>query len=164
VDVTLEGWIETLRGADPDARVEAARQLAALGRAAQQAAVPLAQAMADAEEEVREWVAAALEELGPPPATDVERLIALLAAPCADVAYWAATLLGRLAADAAPATSALAHVLSHGREPAVRERAAWALGAIGPSARPACDALRQAAQEAHPRLARLARNALASIG
>lgn len=164
MDEAVKRFVEALRGAEPGARLQAAEQLATLGRAALEAAVPLTEAMADAEEGVRQWAAAALEELGPPLAGDVERLIVLLASPCTDVAYWAATLLGRLADDAADAAPALAHAVTHGREPAVRERAAWALGNIGPRARSADEALRQAAGDPNPRLARLARDALAKIG
>jgi hypothetical protein len=48
-------------------------------------------------------------------------------------------------------------------DPAVAERAAWALGKVGPAAAPAREALARAAASAHPRLARLAGEALTAI-
>ncbi len=82
----------------------------------------------------------------------------------ADVAYWAATLLGRLQAQAAGTVSPLTAALAENRPLAVRERAAWALEQIGPAARDALPALRQAAASKQPRLARLANEAIAAIG
>ena len=137
----------------PQQRAHAAEQLSRLGPDARPAAVLLARASADGSEEVREWVTAALEELGPPPASDAHALAALVDNENADVAYWAATLLGRLGAEAAPAVPALASALSASVAMSVRQRAAWALGKIGPPARDALDALRQAAASDNPRLA-----------
>ena len=45
----------------------------------------------------------------------------------------------------------------------VRERAAWALGRIGPGAAPALESLKMAAAADNPRLARLAQQAIARI-
>ena len=159
----LADAIAGLRSADPGARSSAAQRLARAGPEARGAAVPLVEAAADEDEEVREWAVAALEELGPPPAEDLDRLAALAEDPRRDVAYWAATLLGRLEHQAAPAVRALTSALvDHGEAP-VRQRAAWALGQIGPAAAPALPALQQAADSRDPRLARLARRAIGSI-
>jgi hypothetical protein len=49
-------------------------------------------------------------------------------------------------------------------DPAVAERAAWALGKVGAAAAAARGPLEQAAGSANPRLARLAREALDAIG
>ena len=106
---------------------------------------------------------AALEEMGPPQASDVGELAALVGDPGADVAYWAVTLLGRLEAEAAPAVAALGAAVSDAQEMSVRQRAAWALGKIGPPAVPAIDALRRAESDEDPRLARLARQAIERI-
>jgi HEAT repeat protein len=59
---------------------------------------------------------------------------------------------------------ALADCLTTASDPAVAQRAAWALGKIGPAAYPAAAALRVAAADDDPRLARLAADALAAIG
>ena len=144
-------------------RAGAAEQLSRLGPDAQSAAVPLVRASADQSEDVREWVTAALEELGPPPVSEAPVLATLLGHASADVGYWAATLLGRLGAEAAATVPALASVVAGSLEMSVRQRAAWALGKIGPPAGDALDALRQAAASSDPRLARLAQRAVAQL-
>ena len=143
-------------------RSKAAEQLARLGMEARGAAVPLVRAVADEDESVREWAAAALEELGAPSPEDATALASLLNANQTDTAYWAATLLGRLEDKAAGAVPAITAALQQSPHRAVRERAAWALGQIGVSTPTTVDALRQAAAE-EPRLARLARLAQAAL-
>lgn len=160
---TIPTLLAQLRAADPAARWAAAEALMALGPEARPAAAALAQATGDAEEGVREAAVGALEELGPPLPAAVAELVTLLAAGD-DRAYWAATLLGRLGPAAAPAVPALSETLTGEGELAARERAAWALGQIGPPARSAAEQLRAAAQGAEKRLARLAEEALAAIG
>ena len=80
------------------------------------------------------------------------------------VAYWAITLLGRSGQAAAAATAVLAERLGPAAPLEVAQRAAWALGKIGPAALVASGALQVAATSADPRLARLASEALAAIG
>ncbi len=152
--------IQSLRCAEESGRQAAAEQLAKLGADAQPAAVALVESCATEDDETREWVAAALEDLGPPPANDVARLAVLVANRSLDVAYWAATLLGRLRHEAEPAGPALATALEEHPEMAVRQRAAWALGRIGQPAADARSALDKAASSTDPRLASLARDAL----
>jgi HEAT repeat protein len=60
--------------------------------------------------------------------------------------------------------AALTERLGHAAPPEVAQRAAWALGKIGPAAAAAASALRTAAASADPRLARLAAEALAAVG
>ena len=155
---------EALAAADVGERIRAAEQLSQLCGEASAAAVSLVRASGDPVEQVREWAVAALEELGPPHATDVESLASLLDHPTPDVGYWAATLLGRLGAKAASATPQLAAAVQGGADLPLRQRAAWAVGKIGSAAAAAGPALRQAASDADPRLARLARKALEQIG
>jgi HEAT repeat protein len=131
-----------------------------LGREARAAAVPLVEACETEDDQLREWVAAALEELGPPDVADVANLAALVERSPLDVAYWAATLLGRLEDQAAAAVPNLAWALANHPEMAVRQRAAWALGKIGPAANRARDALTEAAENSNRRLASLARDAM----
>lgn len=146
-------------------------QLAVRRRAAEQlathldaaAAVPLVRACGDADESVREWAVAALEQLGIPDAADAPALTELLTAGQRDVRYWSATLLGRLGQRAASAVTALTDSTAQDADPAVRQRAAWALGEIGPPAAAAERVLAQAAVAADPRLARLARQSLEKI-
>lgn len=158
--MNLAVLIAALGGSDSAERARAAESLARMGTSAAPAAVELALAAADANEAVREWATAALEESGPPPATACGRLAELLSHANADAAYWAATLIGRLERAGAPAEAELTKALSERREPAVRQRAAWALGKIGAHSAAAIAALRQAAASDDPRLARLAREAL----
>ncbi len=159
----LAALVTTLCTGSPAAREDAAQKLAQLEREAQAAAVALVEAAATDDDQLREWVTAALESLGPPCADDASRLAALLAEPSLDVAYWAATLLGRLENDATAAVPELTKALRQHPEPAARERAAWALGKIGPAAAPAERALEEAAAGDQRRLARLAQEALAQI-
>lgn len=150
---------------DPDAarRSSAAEHLARLGPDACPAAVALVCACGDEAEEVREWAVGALEELGPPAASDADALASLLGHRSPNVAYWAATLLGRLGTKASAAVPALGAAVSEASEKSVRERAAWALGRIGPPATEGIGPLRKAAAGDDPRLARLARRAIEQI-
>ena len=142
-------------------RRRAAEQLATHLDAA--AAVPLVRACGDADESVREWAVAALEQLGIPDAADAAALTELLADGQRDGRYWSATLLGRLGRRAASAVAALSDSTAHDADPAVRQRAAWALGEVGPAAASAEHVLAQAAAGDDPRLARLARQSLEKI-
>jgi HEAT repeat protein len=149
---------------DPAARLAAAEQLAQAGDAAASAAVPLVKACGDADEQLREQAVAALEELGPPPAEAIADLAPLVAATDPLTAYWAITLLGRSGQDAAAAVGALTERLDSAAPPEVAQRAAWALGKVGPPAASAAAALRTATASNDPRLARLAGEALAAVG
>jgi len=152
-----------LCGADLCRKLAAARALSEMGEGAAEAGAELVQAVADENEDVREWSVAALEEMGPPPYSALPSLTNLLK-DASDVAYWAATLLGRLEAEAAPAVGELSLALQADRPLAVRQRVAWALGEIGSGARDALPALQQAAEDSDPRLARLAAQSIERIG
>ena len=160
---SLAQSIKDLTHADARRRLAAAENLCHQAEAAQPAALALAKAADDEDDDVREAVVAALEDLGPPPPEQLSELIPLLSEPSGDVAYWAATLLGRLGPAAAPAVAALTSTLGPAAALTVRQRAAWALGNIGPAAAAAVTALEMAATHNDPRLARLARQALDQI-
>jgi len=155
--------LAALMSAQAEERSLAVERIANLGQAAREAAVQLVRAAGDPDEQVSETAVAALEDLGPPPASKANELATLLVDPSADVAYWAATLLGRLQSQAVGAVSPLTAALSDNRPLAVRERAAWALEQIGPAAREALPALREACASKQPRLVRLANEAIAAI-
>ena len=159
----LAQQIAALSDPDPAKRSGAAEELSRLGPDAREAAVPLARTCADEVEEVREWAVAALEELGPPRPVDCDPLSDLLTHPSPDVGYWAATLLGRLKDEASGAAPTLADALGAPLDLSVRQRAAWALGQIGPPAAAALGALKQAERAADPRQARQARQAIERI-
>jgi HEAT repeat protein len=152
-----------LTAAEAAARLDAAERLARAGDAAAAVALPLVTACGDADEGVRDQAVAALEDLGAPPADAIPGLIEQAANPDPLVAYWAITLLGRSGETAAAAVKALAQQLGAASDSAVRQRAAWALGRIGPAARQASEALRTATTSNDPRLARLAEEALAAL-
>lgn len=152
-----------LASADVDVRRAAAERLAGMAEAAAAAATELVRACGDADEQVREQAVAALEDLGPPPADAIGRLVTFVAHGDPLVAYWATTLLGRAGEDAASAVPALAGCLASATDLSVKQRAAWALGKIGPAAASARAALHRAAGDTDPRLAGLATEALAAI-
>lgn len=168
MDQELARVIEQLLVEDADTRAVAAEQLGQSPEALQSLADPgaaeaLLTASEDPDERVREWISSALESLESPSPD----LAPALLRPLADggpAAYWAATLLGRMGPEAAglpDAVSGLASLLARDdAELAARERAAWALGRIGASDGQAAAALRAAADSPHPRLKRLAAEAL----
>lgn len=159
--LALAGQLES---EDAQARSNAAELLSRMGEEAAPAAAALVQACGDPDDQLREFAVAALEDLGPPPAEAIGRLVGLVAHDAPLVAYWAATLLGRAGEDAASAVPALALCVDSTAELSVRQRAAWALGKIGPAAAAARDALARAARQDDPRLARLAAEAIEEIG
>jgi len=160
----ISALIAQLAASDAGRRAEAAELLSRAGESAASAAVPLVRACGDGEESVREWAVAALEELGPPPGSAVADLVKLGADRDPLVAYWAVTLLGRAGEAAASAVPALAACVESPADLSVRQRAAWALGEIGPAARAARATLEKAAGDTDPRLARLAKEALDALG
>ncbi|HEY4234909.1 MAG TPA: HEAT repeat domain-containing protein [Lacipirellulaceae bacterium] len=161
---TIDATIVQLASKDAAQQASAAEALAQLGPDARPAAAALVRACSTDDDSIREWVTSALESLGPPPAEQLNDLIPLVGNKSLDVAYWAATLLGRLGAAAKPAIPALISALQGSAEKSVRERAAWALGQIGTTASSALPALREAAASREPRLSRLATEAVAAIG
>ena len=159
----LSRLLSGLSAPDAHKRSQAAEQLAQLGPDAQPAAVALVLACGDEAEEVRQWATTALEGIGPPETSDTEQLASFIEGRSPDVGYWAATLLGRLKNKAAPAVNALAGAVAGSRHLPVRQRAAWALGEIGPSAATAVPSLQKAAADSDPRLASLAEKAIGQI-
>ncbi len=151
-------WIDALSSPDVIARRRACEELSYSDDVAR-AIIPLLRACGDRDEEVRELATACLEEAPAPAAEELSSLIHLLADSHSDVSYWAATLIGRMELRAAPASDSLTSALTHS-EMAVRQRAAWALGKIGPLSSLARAALVKASQSDNPRLARLAEGSL----
>lgn len=154
--------VAQLSADDASRRAQAAEQLAKRGDLVAGAATALVRAAGDASDQVRQWASAALEELGPPAIGQAASLTALLDHTHPDVAYWAATLLGRLETEARASVPKLAEVLLGNASAEVRARCAWALGKIG-AAEGALEALQQASADADPRVARLARQAMAGF-
>ena len=153
--------INDLNSPQVSVRRQAAEELARCPDAS--AAVSLIRACGDADEPVRQWAAAALEETGAPDAADVAALADLLDAAQGDVRYWSATLLGRLGERAASALGPLSRALDGDPDVAVRQRAAWAMGQMGRSAVAAKEVLTRATCGGDARLTRLAHEALKKI-
>jgi HEAT repeat protein len=165
MDQDISSLMAGLGSPEETTRAEAAEKLSQLDPAElQAAALVLVEACGDESEAVREAAVGALEEMGTPDSELLDGLVALLADEKADVAYWAATLIGRLEPEASAAVPALIEALENSPHQNVRQRAAWALGKIGPAAVAAAGSLRAAAGGDDPRLARLAERALGEIG
>jgi len=160
----LAALSKQLASTDAEQRAAAAEQFSQAGEEAAAAAVPLVTACGDADDRVREFAVAALEDLGPPLATDIPTLIKLVDSPDALAAYWAITLLGRSGKNAAEAVAVLVACVESSADLSVRQRAAWALGKIGPAAKAALGTLKRAADGGDERLARLAKESFESIG
>jgi HEAT repeat protein len=154
--------IHELSSSDASVRANAVRNLRGDQALAQLAAVALVNITSDDDETVRETAVDVLENLGSPRTEDVGRLADLLDVKEGDVAYWAATLLGRCGEEAGSASESLNAALAH-PESVVRQRAAWALGKIGSPATCALPSLVQAASSDDSRLAQLAQQAVAKI-
>lgn len=152
-------WRADLRSSDEDMRAAAAENLCRAGAASAGSAIDLLNACGD-EESVRKWAVAALEDLGPPGLGALQPLSNLVSSPNSLIAYWAATLLGRLGPSAAASQDAIASVLTNSKDAAVQERCAWALGKIGVTSSKALTALNQARASSNQRLARLSESAL----
>ncbi|MGE0760694.1 MAG: HEAT repeat domain-containing protein [Pirellulaceae bacterium] len=156
-------WVTDLRDSPVEQRRAAAQRLAEMDPVPAESTLALVDAVSDADEEVRQWSSDALEKLAAPEVQAVSDLAQRLEHGPPDVAYWSATLLGRLQGASERAVPALARAIEHHGTLAVRERAAWALGQIGPAAQTVRDVLQRAADGNSPRLARLARAALAQM-
>jgi len=159
----VEYWIDRLSSGDLTQQGQAAESLAKLGEGAKPAAIPLVKQAGASDETLREWVVSALESLGVPDAGDVTELRQLAASGTDETAYWAMTLLGRLESRAAAGVPELTEALRESPFPHNRQRAAWALGKIGPAAAPAIPELKASAHGDDARLARIALLAIQSI-
>lgn len=152
-----------LSGNDPEMQRKAAELLSQHADAAVEVAVDLVRHVGDKDRVVAEHCVSTLEELGPPAASQLEYLGKLAANENLDVAYWAITLIGRSGVAGAEQSALLGDVVASDARPAVRERAAWALGRIGPAAAAAISQL-EACVEAEPEsVARAVSKALESI-
>ena len=156
--------ISELSSPDAEVRSSAAEALSRLGSDARGAAVSLARCVGDDDEEFREWVVAALEELGPGGGGGWVGVVEVWEKAPRGVADGGAGVIGRVGERAVAGVSALGAGLEEGRAVIVRERAVWALGRIGRLAgETAITALNKAADVSQPRISRLARRALDRI-
>lgn len=129
MDADLARIVQELSSENVVRRCAAAERLAQRGEEAAAACVALVRACGDSDE-VRDWAASALESCGAPPLTALDELASLTTHEQLDVAYWAATLIGRLGPQAAAATPQLIKCASGSEHESVRRRASWALERI----------------------------------
>ena len=154
--------LHQLRRGTPRERAQAAEYLAQQGPDAAYAASELTAACGDTTE-ISHWAVAALEELGPPPASAIDALASLAQSEAPLTAYWAVTLLGRAGEDAAEHQVVIADLLEQSPDLALREKAAWSLGRMHADCSQARLALQNAATSQAARLSRLATKALQQI-
>ncbi len=128
---TTETLTKQLQSTDLSSQVAAAEELARLAEEARPAMVALVQHCGSADEDLRNWCTAALEEIGAPAMEQIDELALLASSANTDVAFWAATLLGRAGSLATSATTILSERSSDPATPEVQKRAAWALERIG---------------------------------
>jgi HEAT repeat protein len=159
----LDRYISQLQSPNASIVAAAAEAITHLGTSAQLVAVELVRACGTNDDTSRAWIAAALEEFGPPHESQLDDLIGLAESPNNDISFWAITLLGRAGEAATAAVAVLTKQMRQSQNLPTRERAAWALGKIGPPAASAIPALHEAASSGLPRLARLADSAIAAI-
>ncbi|MDA7858955.1 HEAT repeat domain-containing protein [Mariniblastus sp.] len=153
-------WRLELKDSDAKVRAAAAENLCLAGSDSVTAAVELVVACGDVED-VQNWAASALEDLGAPSVDSVDALEPLVNSPKPLVGYWAATLLGRLGKTASRSQTILGKAVSDSPHLSVQERAAWALGKVGATEASVVESLKRAAASKSPRLASLATRALA---
>jgi HEAT repeat protein len=158
-----ETWAAKLSGESPEDQIDALRQISTQEKVTG-LAVTVVGLCGSSDDEIRMWSAEALEVAIEPQSSEIPGLIELLQqADDGEICYWAATLLGRLGVDAVAAVATLETCLCESMYLPARERAAWALAEIGPDASAAIPALQKAAENAPPRLKRLALQAMAAI-
>lgn len=160
----VDALAATLLTDKPSRRLAAAEELASLGPEAARAATALVTACGIPA--LVDVCVGALEELGPPPNEQLPALAAMVGAADENVAYWAATLVGRTGEAAAPYLDSLEAAANNEQIAIeVRERAVWAISKLGPLAKPAEATLRSiAAAGPSPRIKRLASNAISAFG
>lgn len=110
--MTLDELVRALASDDVAIRRNAANEAMLDPELANEAAVPLLDALDDDDEEVRSLITSALEESGRPD-VDPNVLLARVSYPNDDVQYWAATLIGRYGADAKPIAGELRGAKAH---------------------------------------------------
>jgi HEAT repeat protein len=144
---------------DRKARIEASLALSKMYPAALAALPALTQALEDEEIWVRMNAAVALSRLGPQARPAIPALIKALGEDRNKVYMQAfehtvedvvAVALGRASGGTADAVPALTESLQNAKLPRTRLAAAWALGAVGPPARPATPLLRTFLQDERP--------------
>jgi len=162
---SIERWIDDLSEADLPSQRAAAEGLASMAEEAQLAAIPLVRACSSDDSDLHEWAVAALEQLGPPVASDANTLAKLVVGENETSDYWALTLIGRVAPELAPKQAAITTVLTTALESSpyqiVRQRAAWTLGQLDSETAAVRQALQRATDSPDARLVRLAQAALA---
>jgi HEAT repeat protein len=153
-NVPAELFLETLRDADRQLANQAASALVHYGPGA----VPgLTLALQDSNPEVRQLACSTLSQIGRPAASAAPQLVVSLSDP--QIMAMAAYALTRIGPHAVPY---LAQALEH-PQPRVREKAAVALGQLGPSARSAAPGLERLLEDEDPAVRKQGGTALRAV-
>lgn len=121
-----------LDSVDPAEQAAGAEYLSRHAESAAGVAAALVRHVGDEDRVVAEYCVATLEELGPADAKELPEIAELAGSPSDDVAYWSATLLGRIGPAGILYAPLLARMVVTHPEDYVKERAAWALSQMGP--------------------------------
>jgi HEAT repeat protein len=164
IDDVLPTVLELLKNKDKDVRESAAETLFLLaGRKTTAGIAGLAEALADRDPGVRRWSALALGEIGPRARAAAPALIKTLRSdPSVPVRSIAAVSLGKIRATGGGTVPALIDALQ-GPDGTVQWGAAMGLAEMGPRARDALPALREASNGDNEHLRRQADNAIRNI-
>jgi len=114
-------------------RRRAAKMLAMLEEQSAPACLTLLHAVADPDEQVREWVYEAIENFGPPPTADRESICNLACSAEADTRFLALKVLARLREQASDTASELVKRSSVEAEPIVLTQMLKTLAKISPA-------------------------------
>ncbi|GAA5504830.1 HEAT repeat domain-containing protein [Novipirellula caenicola] len=158
-------WARGLASGSVDERIATLRKISNQSDPVTGVTILCVQMAGDSDDDVRMWAAEALAHAVTPLPAEVDSLADLLRhSDDGEIDYWAATMLGRLKTQAAAAVDALQSCVVNSMYLPARERAVWALAEIGPAAADAIQTLETTAEAAPPRLKRLAKEAIKSIG
>lgn len=150
-----------LENPNPNIRYQALQTLTEQSPSLGSLAPELLRASNDPSPTIQQFAIAKLEDLEDPDPSQVADILRYVQRPAdSETVYWGITLIGRMGADGAEAVPMLAGVLANSPFLHVREKAAWALGQIGPAAEGALAVLQDAAKQGSPRLSRLALQAI----
>ncbi|MEZ6089582.1 MAG: HEAT repeat domain-containing protein [Pirellulaceae bacterium] len=161
MDVPTNETGNDLENLNPNVRYHALAAMIDGNPSLGQLTAELLRASNDPSPAVQQLAIAKLEDLESPDPSQVPDILRFIQRPAdSETVYWGITLIGRMGAEGAEAVPMLAGALANSPFPHVREKAAWALGQIGPAAEGALAVLQDAARQGSPRLSRLASQAI----
>ena len=122
---------EQLKSGTPQERLLAAENLSLMAEVALPVLIPLLEACSDKDDEVLEYVSAALEAIGPPCDSQLSEIMVLLNQDCEQIQYWSVTMLGRAGKSATGFTRPFSKLLNNKTvNESVKQRVCWAVEKI----------------------------------